>query len=41
LDFGDGIDLKYTGKVATDKIDFKVQRSGEENAQPFVAKKSQ
>jgi hypothetical protein len=41
LDFGDGIDLKYTGKVATDKIDFKVQRSGEDNAQPFVAKKSQ
>ena len=41
LDFGDGIDLKYTGKVAADKIDFKVQRSGEDNAQPFVAKKSQ
>jgi hypothetical protein len=41
LDFGDGIDLKYTGKVATDKIDFKVQRSGEDNPQPFVAKKSQ
>ncbi len=41
LDFGDGIDLKYTGKVATDKIDFKVQRSGDDNAQPFVAKKSQ
>jgi hypothetical protein len=40
LDFGDGIDLKYTGKVATDKIDFKVQRSGDDNAQPFVAKKS-
>jgi hypothetical protein len=40
LDFGDGIDLKYTGKVATDKIDFKVQRSGEDNPQPFVAKKS-
>ena len=41
LDFGDGIDLKYTGKVATDKIDFKVQRSGDDSAQPFVAKKSQ
>jgi hypothetical protein len=41
LDFGDGIDLKYTGRVAPDKIDFKVQRSGEDNAQPFVAKKSQ
>jgi hypothetical protein len=41
LDFGDGIDLKYTGKVGTDKIDFKVQRSGDDQAQPFVAKKSQ
>ena len=41
LDFGDGIDLKYTGKVAADKIDFKVQRSGDDNAQPFVAKKAQ
>jgi hypothetical protein len=40
LDFGDGIDLKYTGKVSADKIDFKVQRSGSETAQPFVAKKS-
>ena len=40
LDFGDGIDLKYTGKVATDKIDFKVQRSGDDKAQPFVATKS-
>jgi hypothetical protein len=40
LDFGDGIDLKYTGKVATDKIDFKVQRSGDDTAQPFVAKKT-
>ncbi len=40
LDFGDGIDLKYTGKVAEDKIDFKVQRSGDDNAQPFVAKKT-
>jgi hypothetical protein len=40
LDFGDGIDLKYTGKVAADKIDFKVQRSGDDNAQPFVAKKA-
>ena len=27
LEFGDGIDLKYTGKVAPDKIDFKVQRA--------------
>ncbi len=40
LEFGDGIDLKYTGKVAADKIDFKVQRSGDDNAQPFVAKKT-
>ena len=41
LEFGDGIDLKYTGKVAADKIDFKVQRSGDDKAQPFVAKKTQ
>ncbi len=41
LEFGDGIDLKYTGKVAADKIDFKVQRSGNDEAQAFVAKKSQ
>jgi hypothetical protein len=41
LEFGDGIDLKYTGKVASDKIDFKVQRNGSDQAQPFVAKKSQ
>src|SRR4051794_6967268 len=41
LDFGDGIDLKYTGKVAADKIDFKVQRQGNDGAQPFVAKKRQ
>jgi len=40
LEFGDGIDLKYTGKVSADKIDFKVQRSGEATAQPFVAKKT-
>ena len=40
LDFGDGIDLKYTGKVAADKIDFKVQRSGNDTAQSFVAKKT-
>lgn len=40
LEFGDGIDLKYTGKVATDKIDFKVQRSGDDKGQPFVAKRS-
>ncbi len=40
LDFGDGIDLKYTGKVAADKIDFKVQRTGDDQAQPFVAKKT-
>src|SRR5450755_273517 len=40
LDFGDGIDLKYTGKVAADKIDFKVQRSGDDKAQQFVAKKT-
>jgi hypothetical protein len=41
LEFGDGIDLKYTGKVAADKIDFKVQRSGSDQAQPFVARKAQ
>ena len=41
LEFGDGIDLKYTGKVATDKIDFKVQRGGDDKAQLFVAKKTQ
>ena len=41
LDFGNGIDLKYTGKVSADKIDFKVQRSGAEGALPFVAKKAQ
>ena len=41
LDFGGGIDLKYTGKVAADKIEFKVQRSGDDKAQPFVAKKTQ
>lgn len=40
LEFGDGIDLKYTGKVAADKIDFKVQRSGDDKPQPFVAKKT-
>src|SRR6185503_12793104 len=39
LDFGNGIDLKYTGKVASDKIDFKVQRGGSETAQEFIAKK--
>jgi hypothetical protein len=39
LDFGNGIDLKYTGKVASDKIDFKVQRGGSDTAQEFVAKK--
>lgn len=41
LEFGSGIDLKYTGKVAMDRIDFKVQRSGSDEAQPFVAKKTQ
>jgi hypothetical protein len=40
LEFGDGIDLKYTGKVSADKIDFKVQRGGDDKAQPFVAKKT-
>ena len=39
LDFGNGIDLKYTGKVASDKIDFTVQRGGSDTAQEFVAKK--
>jgi hypothetical protein len=39
LDFGDGIDLKYSGKVASDKIDFKVQRGGSDTAQEFIAKK--
>lgn len=43
LDFGQGIDLKYTGKVAPDntQIDFKVQRDGSDTAQSFVAKKVQ
>lgn len=41
LEFGNGIDLKYTGKVAMDRIDFKVQRSASDQAQPFVAKKTQ
>src|SRR5579863_7730497 len=41
LDFGDGIDLKYAGKVAADKIDFSVQRSGDDKAQQFVAKKTE
>jgi len=40
LDFGDGIDLKYDGKVAADKIDFKVQRTGADGAESFVAKKA-
>jgi hypothetical protein len=40
LEFGNGIDLKYTGKVSADKIDFKVQRSGSDSGQPFVAKKA-
>jgi len=40
LEFNGGIDLKYVGKVATDKIDFKVQRGGDNQAQPFVAKKT-
>jgi hypothetical protein len=40
LEFGNGIDLKYAGKVSADKIDFKVQRSGDDAAQPFVAKKT-
>ncbi len=40
LEFGNGIDLKYTGKVSADKIDFKVQRGGDDQAQPFVAKKT-
>jgi hypothetical protein len=41
LNFGDGIDLKYAGKVAADKIDFKVQRGGDDKAMPFVARKTQ
>ncbi len=40
LEFNNGIDLKYAGKVAADKIDFKVQRAGEDQAQTFVAKKA-
>ncbi len=40
LDFNDGIDLTYTGKVAADKIDFVVQRKGDEKATTFVAKKA-
>ena len=41
LEFGDGIDLTYTGKVGADKIDMKVQRGGEDKGQEFVAKKAQ
>ena len=40
LEFGNGIDLKYTGKVSADKIDFKLQRDGSDQAQPFVAKRT-
>jgi hypothetical protein len=40
LEFGNGIDLKYTGKVEADKIDFTVLRSGDDKGQPFVAKKT-
>ena len=40
LDFGDGIDLKYAGKVSVDKIDFKVQRTGADGPETFVAKKT-
>ena len=36
-EFGNGIDLKYTGKVTAEKILFKVQRSGDDTAQEFVA----
>jgi hypothetical protein len=39
LEFGNGIDLKYTGKVTAEKILFKVQRSGDDTAQEFVATK--
>ena len=41
LEFGNGIDLKYSGKVTADRIQFKVQRSGEDAPQEFVAKKTQ
>ena len=40
LEFGNGVDLKYTGKVAADRIDFKVQRDGSGEPQPFVARKT-
>jgi len=40
LDFGDGIDLKYSGKVGADKIEFKVQRAGADGAEEFIAKKA-
>ena len=39
LEFGNGIDLKYAGKVSGDKIEFKVQRDSDE-PQSFVATKS-
>ena len=39
LEFGGGIELKYTGKVGADKIDFRVQRGGAGEAQAFVATK--
>src|ERR1700722_18000857 len=38
LEFGEGIDLTYTGKVSVDKIDFKVQRGSDDKGQAFVAK---
>ena len=42
LEFANGIDLKYSGRVASDKIHFKVQRGGDDAAQEFVAtRKSQ
>lgn len=40
LEFNGGIDLKFTGKVAADKIDFTVLRSGTDKPSPFVAKKA-
>jgi len=39
LEFGNGIGLKYNGKVAADKIGFKVQRIGNDTVQAFVATK--
>ena len=40
LEFNGGIDLKFTGKVAADKIDMTVLRSGDDKPAAFTAKKT-